>query len=87
MVYKKHNWSNYGYSRMGNQLKIEVYDESERRIDSFFSNNQENHKRIGRILKEKYGIDLSPSIKVEDSINKEKEVKKEKDWLNSNFEL
>jgi hypothetical protein len=87
MGYKKHDWSKYGYSRQGNILKIEVYDESEKRIDFFFSNNDKRHREIGKILREKYGINLSPEISKEDSVNNKKELEKEKDWLNPNFGL
>jgi hypothetical protein len=86
MGFKKHDWSKYGYGRRGNILKIEVCDESERRIDFFFSNNQEKHRHIGRILKEKYGIDLSPEISEKESINNKKEIEKDKNWLEKDLE-
>jgi hypothetical protein len=85
MGFKKHNWTNYGYNRSGNKLKIEVYDESERRIDFFFSDSDKRHKEIGRILKEKYGINLSPEVNREDSVNSKKEVEEEKDWLDKDL--
>jgi hypothetical protein len=81
MGFKKHNWSNYGYNRSGNKLKIEVYDESEKRIDFFFSDSDKRHKEIGKMLREKYGINLSPEISEKESINKERDIKKEVDWL------
>ncbi len=85
-MFKKHNWKNYGYTRSGNILKIEVCDESEKRIDWFISDNNEKHRRIGRILKDKYGIDLSPTVDIKD-IEELKEEKEKKDWLNPDFDL
>jgi len=69
MGFKKQDWRTYSYFRKGNILKLEIFDETERMIDRFISNNPKKHQEISRILKDKYGIDLSPTISEKESIN------------------
>lgn len=87
---KKHNWTSYG--RSGDIVEIILRDYSNSKIDSFKFNAEDKISRdkITRILKEKYAIDFSPMIEVEESVNndvkKEVEEKKEdKDWLKSDW--
>lgn len=83
MGFKKHNWLEYG--RKGDIVEITLKDSDGGKIDFFRSNNLEDDKRIGRILKEKYGRDFSPEISREKSINAKSEIDKEKKWLDKNF--
>ncbi len=71
MGFKKQKWSSYSYKRKGHKLKIEVFDETKRKMESLFSDNEGAHKRNSSILNEKYGINLTPSIPREMSINEE----------------
>ena len=76
-MYKKHEWIKYG--RNDNIINIEIKDSTERKIDSFRCNNQEDYTRIMKIIKEKYGY--SPEIDTNDSVNNKE--KKDIDWLGS----
>jgi hypothetical protein len=58
MSFKKHNWMRYGSN--GNILKIFICDQEERKLDSFICNNNDDYKRILKIL-EKYGFNVSSS--------------------------
>ena len=82
MGFNKHKWSGYNYKRTGHKIKIEVFDETKRKMESLFSDNEGAHKRNSSILKEKYGIDLTPEIPKEESINDEerKFLDKEARW-------
>lgn len=76
MAFKKHKWASYNYGRSGHKIKIEVFDETRRKIETLQSNNDFGHKRNSTTLKEKYGIDLTPEIPKENSINMVEEEKK-----------
>lgn len=78
MSFKKHNWMSYG--RLGDMIKIEITDNTGRKIDFFQTNNNKDYAKIIKIIKEKYGF--SPEI----SFNKEEEIKKEQDWLKKDME-
>lgn len=60
MGFKKHNWTKYNFG--GTRCFLELKDESNRKIDffSWSTSDKNSEKKIGRILKEKYGINLSP---------------------------
>lgn len=81
MTFKQHKWSSYNYGRTGHKIKIEVFDDTKRRIDTLRADNKKDYTRCSRILKEKYGIDLNPEINIKNSINKEKDfLDKDLDW-------
>ena len=77
MAFKKHNWLKYG--RRGMKCEITVNDEDNRRLDFFrFQISDKNAERnIGSILKRNYGINFSPEIKSNDSINIKKLMKED----------
>ena len=84
MVFKKHKWISYG--RQNGVVEITIYDENNKKLDFFKSNNKQGDQSIGKILKEKYGRDFSPEISRESSINNKKtqheeDIKKEIEWL------
>lgn len=84
MAYKKQKWMQYG--RRGNIIEIKIKDESDRTIDFFKCNNKEAFKTIAKILKNKYGFDFTPEIDVNGSVNTEKQIENEKNWLEKDFE-
>lgn len=81
--FKKHNWMRYG--RFGNIAKIEIFDDTERRIDHFVCNDNEGYTKAISTIERKYGFKVKPEIGFNESINaiKKEEVnrKKEVDWL------
>ena len=80
-MYKKHNWMKYG--RFGNIIKIEIADDSERQTDRFVCNTEEEYNRVLRLIEKKYGFKINPEVDKKESINN---TKKEKDWLEKDFE-
>ena len=75
MVYKKHNWTQYG--RQGEVVEIKIMDASGGKIDNFRCNNNKDYPKVLKIIKDKYGFDPTPEIKVNESPN----FNKDKDWL------
>jgi hypothetical protein len=57
MSFKKHDWMDYG--RKGDIVEITIKDDMGGKIDFFKSNNPDDDKRIGEILRRKYGRDFS----------------------------
>jgi len=85
MGFKKHNWLEYG--RKGNIIEITIRDEVGTKVDFFRVADNVNFKKVAKIIKQKYGYDFSPEITPEKSINnKDKEIKKEKGWLDKDWE-
>ena len=89
--FKKHNWMSYGYLRKGNIIEITIKDQFGGKMDFFRSNNPENTREISRLIRDKYGINLNPTIPEDKSINnlKKEEDKKEvkdKKPLDKDFE-
>ncbi|HDK27246.1 MAG TPA: hypothetical protein ENG48_09225 [Candidatus Atribacteria bacterium] len=85
MGFKKHNWLEYG--RRGNIIEITIRDEVGTKVDFFRVADNVNFKKVARIIRKKYGFNFSPEIPPEKSINnKDKEIKKEKGWLDKDWE-
>ena len=86
--FKKHNWLKYG--RFGNMAKIEIFDDTERRIDKFICNDNNGYNKALKLIEQKYGFKLEPTIRQEESINQingqEKKEIKDKDWLGKDLE-
>lgn len=80
MGLKKHNWLTYG--RKGNLIEITIKDEVGTKLDFFRTTSQDKKsvKKIAKIIKDKYGFDLKPEIKPEDSINNKKWFEKDIEW-------
>ncbi len=80
----KNNWLNY--KREGDFVEVIIRDYSGGKIESFKfpSSDKKAQSNVARILKNKYGINLSPEIKPKDSINNKN---KDMDWLNINKDL
>lgn len=82
MTIKKHQWLNYG--RSGGTAEITVRDDNGAKIDYFKFNSSDKKQtgKIAQILRDKYDIDFSPTISVEESINADKEEEQEEyNWL------
>jgi hypothetical protein len=77
MGFKKHNWITYG--RQGEIIEIIIRDSTGTKIDFFRCNNKKDYAKISSILKNKYGFSS------EIDTDKTPEFKKEKEWLDSNF--
>jgi len=65
------------YGRAGEKIKIEIYDNTDTRIDRFWCNDEKGYKRVLKIIEQKYGFNFNST---------EEEIEKEKDWLKSNEE-
>jgi hypothetical protein len=63
----------YNYQRKENIIEITIKNPFGAKMDFFRSNNPNNTKKVSRIIKDKYGIDLNPTIPKEKSINDLKE--------------
>lgn len=74
MVYKKHDWTQYG--RQGEVVEIKIMDASGGKIDNFRCNNNRDYPKVLKIIKDKYGFDPTPAD-AKDSPN----FDKGKDWL------
>jgi len=81
MAYAKHNWMQYG--RQGEVVEIKIMDASGGKIDNFRCNNNKDYPKVLKIIKDKYGFDPSPEIKIEDSPN----FNKETNWLKEETKL
>jgi len=85
MAFKKHNWMTF--SREGKIIEIAIKEGDGRRLDFFRSNNPKELSNITRIIKTKYGLDFTPEIKHEDSVNFKEQVKREQEFLDKEFNL
>lgn len=83
MPIKKHNWVQYG--RYGEIIELKLLDSSGHKIDFFRCNDEEQFRNVLRIVERKIGWKIRPEISKENSINRENELKKEKDWLEEDF--
>lgn len=54
MGYKKHNWVRWGGG--GTVIEIKILDETGTKMDFFRANNNEDVKRILKIIKTKYNL-------------------------------
>ena len=76
MTYKRHNWIKYGSK--GNIIKVEINDETGRRLDFFICNNNKDFQPIAKIIKNKYGFSFQ---------SVDNDIKEEMDFLNNHRNL
>lgn len=86
MGFKKHIWSEFNYFRRGTSLKMEVIDESKKKIDTFVSKTPEQHRNVSKILLSKYGINLNPTISMKNSINNLRKESGETNFIKEDLE-
>lgn len=86
MGFKKHSWSELRYLRNGTKLRMEVIDDSKRKLDTFVSKTPEQHRNVSRILLNKYGINLNPTISMKNSINNLKKEKGKTEFIQKDIE-
>ena len=76
----KKNW--VAYKRQGEIVEIIIRDGGGQKIGDFKCINQKDYSRVINIIKEKFGY--SPDFNIEEE--KEKEISKEKGWLDKDLE-
>lgn len=79
MVFKRHDWREYG--NRGNKIEIKIFDETDRKLDSFNCNNNKDFKIVARIIKQKYGFNFESNSLSKKKINEEMDfLKKDLGW-------
>jgi len=73
--FQKHSWLKYG--RRGMKCEIQVFDEDNKKLDffKFPVSDKQATRNVSLILKRSYGINFTPEIKTDDSINIKKIMK------------
>ncbi len=85
MTFEKKKWNKYTTTRIRNNnsqriIEIKLKDEGEKEVEILKANDQKGYSSISWILKEKWGIDMTP---LKDKEKEKKEFEEEMEFLNS----
>lgn len=78
MPFQKHSWIKYG--SQGDVVEITLKDSSGKRFDFFKCNNENDYRRVLKLVEKKMGF-KSSSDKEQAEIDTQKEIETERNWL------